>query len=68
MIEENCENCKYSLVNLGDEQRICKRFPPVYIFTPEDINSEDEYYLEGFAWHQPVVGFDEWCGEWKAKA
>lgn len=68
MNKENCENCKYWLDDVGDYQRICKRFPPVYIFTPEDMNFESENYLQSFAWSQPSVAFDSWCGEWKARA
>jgi hypothetical protein len=68
MNKETCENCKYWLGDLDDDQRICKRFPPVYIFTPEDMDSEDGHYLQSFAWSQPSVSFDSWCGEWKAIA
>ena len=63
MIEEMCGNCKY-WKNFGT----CRRFPPVFIFEPDNWDTENTDYREPYAWQQPIVDEDEWCGEWKAKA
>ena len=68
MIDENCENCKYWLDDLKDDRRFCKRVPPIYIFKPIEMDTEGEDHLQSFAWSQPSVAWDSWCGEWKEKA
>jgi hypothetical protein len=70
MIEENCENCKFYKHENGMDEDVgrCKRFPPVYVFETLDLNSEGDEHLHSFAWAQPSVAFDNWCGEWKEKA
>ena len=68
MIEENCENCKYWKYFGDDDQGYCRRFPPVFIFEPDNMDKDDETFREFYAWGQPVVVMNDWCGEWKAKA
>ena len=49
-----CMTCKYC--EWAGMNAICRRFPPqVYV---QQRDKRDAF---------PMVGIDDWCGEWKAK-
>lgn len=68
---ESCSNCKFGKKETGDdEQRTCKRYPPVFDRTYVDIYCEDEQITQcgsdsAIWWGFPVVFSDNWCGEYK---
>lgn len=61
----NCLGCKFSHGPFG-EMLVCKRYPPVlddvYMKRANATSDED---VE--SWVQPLVDFDDWCGEFKGK-
>ena len=70
MIEENCENCKFYKHENGMDEDVgrCRKVPPVFVFEPGDMSDNELQAHEFYAWAQPAVADDGWCGEWKAKA
>lgn len=48
----DCKSCKFSVPANADNQRFCKRNPPV---APNGVG--------GGMW--PIVVNNDWCGEWK---
>lgn len=70
MIQENCENCKFFKTGPGldEDAGRCRKVPPVFVFEPDDMSDKECMTHKIYAWAQPVVAFEDWCGEWKAIA
>jgi hypothetical protein len=65
-----CENCKFGVDIVEDEQFdltaaqtavLCHRFPPI----PHPFGKSKK--IERFIWGWPVIGKNQWCGEYKPK-
>jgi len=53
-----CEDCKFSIEHIKEDEFACLRFPPVLIRVKENSGPL-------FSW--PTVLGGEWCGEFKKK-
>lgn len=70
-MDEKCGTCRFYRTNdsegcrqaAGKETANCCRFPPVYAVGND---FEDDDVDHPGVWWQPMVIFDEWCGEYKA--
>lgn len=50
MTDESCSNCHYARFSANGVYIECHKNPPVYIRS----------------WGWPVVGLQDWCGEWES--
>lgn len=71
---QTCENCRYSTVMTNDKKEkvndgalICRRSPPRNMMIPvaPDVRNPmgGGFGINSF---YPMVGRDNWCGEWAA--
>lgn len=62
---ESCEKCRFGISLPGHTDRLCRRYPPV-LYTIRSYQHQDGNATEHeSAWSQPVMGADEWCGEYQ---
>lgn len=56
MERPTCRECLFAYAN-NDTSVVCHRYPPT-------ITSAEGYKVTS---HFPLVGIDQWCGEWKTQ-
>ena len=63
--DQQCGNCKFANLLPGSPDLICQRMPPLpilYGMVQSVIGGPPQPRVVG---HWPLVGADNWCGEWQ---